>query len=125
MTHTTEERQTNTAGLVLLAALAGATAALLFAPKKGTETREEIKGRYNDMMTRTQTKVGDAQSKVAEKVSAASDKVKTMADQTASKTKTLADKANDKANTATKKTTSDTLSDETDVVIDPITGTRL
>lgn len=137
MTHMTDERQTNTAGMVLLAALAGAAAALLFAPKKGTETREDIKTRYNDMMTKTQSKVQDTQSKMAQTVSQASDKVKSAADraaektksvasQTADQTKSVADQADDTTQkTKTTRRSSGTLIEDDTDTLDTDLRTRL
>ncbi len=126
MTHMTEERHQNTAGLVVFAALAGAAAALLFAPKKGTEMREEIKGRYSDAMTRTQTKVQNAQSKVAESVSSASDRVKTAADKAADKTKSVATQAADQTKTVADQATDQTktVADQTDQAAQKTRGTR-
>lgn len=79
MSHTMEHKQSsNTMGVVVLAAVAGAAAALLFAPKKGTEMRSELKGRYQDTMTRTQQKAKEAQSTASDKLTRAQDKVHSM-----------------------------------------------
>lgn len=93
--HTMADRQhtNNLMNVAVVAAMAGALAALLFAPKRGSEMREDIKGKYNDMMTKTQDTVEDAQAKVADTVESASSKVKDVAD----KAKDTADIAADKA----------------------------
>lgn len=80
------EKATTAVGVMALAALAGAAVALLFAPKKGSETRREIRERMNDMKHRTNNtaeelklrakdKVGDIRSKGEEAVEDAKDVV--------------------------------------------------
>lgn len=112
--HTTDNQATNTAGLVMIAALAGAAAALLFAPKRGTEMREELKGRYNDMKSKSQSTVQDTQEKTAEAVESAAQKVKDTAD----KSKDVADQAASKARSSKKETSNALLDDESDVFRD-------
>lgn len=101
-------KQANTAGVVLLAAAAGAVAGLLFAPKRGVETREEIKGKYNDMMNKGQDTIETAKDKVSQgvdtarsKVHIATDKTKEAVDKAADKTHEATDKAADKTKQAT------------------------
>ncbi len=48
----------NMFNVAILAAAAGAVAALLFAPKRGTEMREDLKTKYNDMKSKTYSTAG-------------------------------------------------------------------
>lgn len=88
-----DKRSSNVMGVALVAAAVGAVAGLLLAPKRGTEMREDLKGRYNDMKSRTQATAEDVQTKLADGVETASSKVKEVAD----KAKDTADEAAAKA----------------------------
>lgn len=109
--HTTENQASNTFGLVMIAALAGAAAALLLAPKKGTDMRDELKGRLNDMKVRSHETNSNAQSKIADTAEAASRKVKDMAD----KSKEVADQTSQRARNSKKNTDNNLMADENDV----------
>lgn len=108
--HTTENQVSNTVGLVMIAALAGAAAALLFAPKKGTDIRDELKGKYKDMTNRSQETAEDMKDKAAAAVESASTRAKRSAD----KAKDAADQANEKAKNTKKTSLEEVIADETD-----------
>lgn len=105
MGHTAHDKQAaNTMGMVILAAAAGALAALLFAPKRGEEMREDLNRKYNDMMRKTHDSVDTAKDRVAEttetmrtKAHDVADRAKSTVDMAADKAKDAADKAADKA----------------------------
>jgi gas vesicle protein len=100
----TDSKSSNHMGVVLLAAAAGAVAGMLFAPKKGTETREDLMNKYNGAKTKTRDSALDAKERVNRGVEAARSKVHDAADNT----KDAADKAADKTKDATAKTAPET-----------------
>ncbi|HEX8182330.1 MAG TPA: YtxH domain-containing protein [Candidatus Saccharimonadales bacterium] len=103
----TTGKSSNSMGLVLIAAAAGAVAGLLFAPKRGIEMREDLKVRYNGAKNKSQDAAENAREKVNQGVESVrskahntADKTKDAADQTAEKVKNSTDKAADEAKTA-------------------------
>ena len=94
---TTKKQSSNGLGIVLLAAAVGTVAGLLFAPKRGTETREELKNKYNGVKNKTQDGAMDAKDRLNRGVEAARSKVHLAAD----KSKDIADKAADKTHEST------------------------
>lgn len=103
MGHTASHgQQTSSAfGLMMLGAMAGALAALLFAPKKGTEMRDDLRNRYNDTMDKTNARMDVAR-----------DKMRTAADKLRAKTHETADAAKDAADRSADNT--ERLLDETE-----------
>jgi gas vesicle protein len=93
----TTKKQSNVVGVALIAAAVGAVAGMLLAPKKGSETREDLMGKYNDAKNKTQDTVNSTKDKLNRGVDAARGKVHDAAD----KTKDVADNAADKAKDAT------------------------
>ena len=87
---------TNLVGAVFLAAALGAVLGMLFAPKKGTETREEIRNRYYDMKHRAADGAADAKERFVRGVDAARSKVHMAADRTKDMTDQVADKTKEK-----------------------------
>ncbi len=79
----------NTFGVVLIAAAAGAVAGMLLAPKRGIDTRDELKNKYNDMKNKTQDRAMTAKDKLDRGIEAARSKTHDVAD----KTKDIADEA--------------------------------
>jgi gas vesicle protein len=65
MTH--KSAGTGAVGVAAMAALVGAAAALLFAPKSGTETRNDIKRKMQEAQDRSKQKMDTMKSKVATK----------------------------------------------------------
>ena len=59
------------AGTFLLGALVGAGLALLFAPKSGEETQEELKLRARKLKSAAEERVGEAQKQLEERLDAA------------------------------------------------------
>lgn len=78
------EQSINLAGVMTLAAVVGATAALLLAPRKGSETRAQIK-----------LKMDQARQKSAESVDSAKDKAHEIADKVKGKAETVSDDTKD------------------------------
>lgn len=83
----------NIVGPMMVAAALGAVIGMLYAPKRGTDTREELMNRYNDVKNKSQDMAMDARDRITRGVDAARNKVETVAD----KTKDVADKAAGKA----------------------------
>lgn len=111
MAHTAADRQLpNTLGLMIVAAAAGAVTALLLAPKRGSEMREDIRGRYNDAMNKAHTKVSEGAETMRSRAADVADKARSTVNRAADKTKdaadTAADKAKDTADTAASRTKS-------------------
>jgi gas vesicle protein len=117
MAHTASHgNNTNAFGMVMIGAMAGALAALLFAPKKGTEMRDDIKDRYTDVMTKSQ-----------DTMTTARDKMRTATDRFRSKTHDMADDAKDMADDMAEsaKDAVDKTADKTDRMMDETaTSTR-
>ena len=88
---TYDKGQSNLAGIMFLAAIAGAVAGILFAPKSGVDTRQEIRSKYDGMKGKVQDKAHDAKDRLSKGVEAAKSKVH----ETADKAKDVADKAAD------------------------------
>jgi gas vesicle protein len=72
-------------GKVLLALLGGAAAGLaigiLFAPAKGSETREKLMDGFDDLTDNLRGKANDIKDKVAENVNKMKDKAKQQAEE--------------------------------------------
>lgn len=66
-------------GVMTLAAMAGAVTALLFAPRKGSETREKLRLKMHEAKARSHDTVDSAKSKAQEGI----DKLKHTADEKA------------------------------------------
>ena len=98
----------NVMGVALVAAAVGAAAGLLLAPKRGVDTREELKNKYNGMKNKTQDAAHSARDKVNQGVETARDKVHSVTDRAADKTKDVTEKAADKTKSATAKTAPET-----------------
>jgi gas vesicle protein len=90
----------NTFGMVLAAAAAGAITALLLAPKKGSELREDIRGRAMDMQTKAQKKAEIARNKMNRSVDTAKNKAQDAADNVKATVNDAADKAKESADEA-------------------------
>jgi len=78
MGHVMAHKPTNLLGVAIVAAMAGALAALLFAPKSGSELRSDIKDKAKrtkdiaeDKMDIAKDKVGTAKDEVKEKMASA------------------------------------------------------
>lgn len=71
MGHVMAHKPTNLLGVALVAAMAGALAALLFAPKSGGELRNDIKDKAKRTKDIAEDKVGTAKDKVKEKMASA------------------------------------------------------
>lgn len=99
-----QNKSSNTFGIVLLAAAAGALAGLLFAPKKGTETREDLRNQYNDMKNRTQDRAQQARDQFSSGIDKVSSKASDVADKSREMVHKTADKAKDSADAAASKT---------------------
>lgn len=78
---------TGLVGVATMAALAGATAALLLAPKSGKDTRSELKRKMHEAKERSKQKTDDMKESASEKTeemrSKAEDKTKEMSDKAA------------------------------------------
>jgi gas vesicle protein len=95
----------NVVGAMMFAAALGAVVGMLFAPKRGTETREDLKNKYNDAKNRSQDMAMDARDRFNRGVDAARSKVGQAADKTKDVADKAADKAKDKADEAAGKVT--------------------
>jgi gas vesicle protein len=105
---TFDKGQSNVAGIMLLAAAAGAVAGILFAPKSGEETRQELRTKYDGAKSKMQDKAHMAKDKLSKGVEAARSKVHDAAD----KAKDTADKTADATkNKVESATTGQSLSD--------------
>lgn len=100
MTHFAADKQSNMVGVALVAALAGAVTALLLAPKRGTEMREDLKGHMQKMKQTSQNKVDQTRTKIADTADQIRDKVRDTTDKTADSAKSVADSARDKTKQA-------------------------
>ncbi len=69
------EKDGSNAGAFILGALVGAGLALLFAPRSGTETQEEIKDRARRLRSAAEDRVRDAQRHVEERLETARENV--------------------------------------------------
>lgn len=76
---TRAEQSMSVFGAMTLGAMAGAAAALLFAPRKGSETREQIRLRMQAASTHSQETMDAAKSKAQEGI----DKIKGKTEQAA------------------------------------------
>lgn len=94
------ERTSNGAGnavlVSLLAGMAGAAVALLFAPRSGQETREKIKTTADEALTQAQKELHNAKGSVEQGLHRSKDKLVDVLKHTARKTDDAADKV-DKA----------------------------
>lgn len=102
-------QNTNAFGMVLLGAAMGALAALLMAPKKGDDMRDDIKDRYYGMKTKTHDTIDTAK-----------DKVRSTTDRFRSKTHDIADDARDAMEEASQqsKEAADRIADKADRMMD-------
>lgn len=57
------QKNPNMAGAIMFAALAGAVAGMLMAPKKGSETRSDIKLKMNEVKQKTRDQIEMAKKK--------------------------------------------------------------
>jgi gas vesicle protein len=132
MTHMTSDRQApNAMGMVILAAAAGALAALLLAPKKGTELQEDIRGRMNNMKNKAQNKMEDTREKVGDGIETArskahdvADKAKSTVSSTADKTKDAADRMSGRADDMTSGSNNDNPMADVDKAAEKVTRSR-
>jgi gas vesicle protein len=83
----------NLLGLALFAAAIGALAGVLFAPKAGTETREDLRNKYTDMKGKAQTTAHDAKDRMKSGIEAARHKVHRTTDTAADMTQEAINKA--------------------------------
>ncbi|HEX8226521.1 MAG TPA: YtxH domain-containing protein [Candidatus Saccharimonadales bacterium] len=100
----TTKKDTNVMGVALVAAAVGAAAGLLLAPKRGTEMRQDLKGKYNGMKNKTQDVAHSTRDKVTQGVDTAKSKIHMAADKTADRTRDMADRTKDMADKASDKT---------------------
>lgn len=119
MTRSYDNDNANTLSMVVLAAAVGALAGVLFAPKRGSEMREDINRRVNDLTNRAQdkasqgadamsTKAQDVADKVRSSVSRTADKAQDAANDTAESTKDFADRAAEATKAAADETAAET-----------------
>lgn len=87
-------------GLALVGAAAGALAALLFAPKRGSEVRSDIRKRYNAAVDKTHQKLDDT----AGKIKGRTEKLLTKPDRDSDAVKSAVKTAVSKSKTATQRT---------------------
>lgn len=107
-----EERDDSNGGFVLglfVGATIGALAAILFAPKAGQETRQQLKDLANQQKDKLRNQWEDTKINAAIAVDQAKEKLNTVADQTKEAVDTYADKA---------KGTVDHLADGTKATVD-------
>lgn len=78
------EQSMGIVGVMTLAATVGAVAALLFAPRKGSETRERIRSRLQEAKSRSHEAMDAANTKTQEGVNKLKSKVERTADDTSS-----------------------------------------
>jgi gas vesicle protein len=71
----------NMLGIAVVAGAIGALVGLLIAPKPGTETREDLKNKYNDMKGKVQTTAHGAKERINRGVDAARHKAHGAVDQ--------------------------------------------
>lgn len=93
--HPKTDSQSTMFGVALIAAAVGAVVGLLFAPKRGTETRDDIVGKYKNMQTKARDTASTAKSKVGEGVDAARTKVHDATDRAKKEIDNAADEAKD------------------------------
>lgn len=94
--HTATDKQAgNMMGVAIVAATIGAVAALLLAPKRGSEMRDDLKGRYRDIKHKAKTKADDMEDKVSEGVEEARSKAKDTVDKAKDKIDDMADEADE------------------------------
>jgi gas vesicle protein len=109
----------NMFGMVVVAAAAGAIAGMLFAPKRGTEMRQDINRRVMDMTSKAEdqfakgadtmkNKAQMAAEKTRVAISRTADKTKDTISDAADKTKSVADKAADATKDAADETAAQT-----------------
>lgn len=80
-------------GVMTLAAMAGAVTALLFAPRKGSETREQIRLKMHEAKTRSHDTMDTAKAKAQEGV----DKIKRTTDEKAEEASDMITEARSRA----------------------------
>lgn len=96
----TTQKHSSNLGVVLIAAAAGAIAGLLFAPKRGAETREDLKDKYNEVKNMSQDVAETARDKVNKGVETLRTKVHDTADKSEDAADKTLDKSAEKAKTA-------------------------
>ena len=99
---TTHKHSSNFA-VVLFAAAAGAIAGLLFAPKQGAETREDLRAKYNGAVNKSQDAAETARDKATQGYESIRSKVQSTADKSKDVVDNAADKAAEKVKNATGK----------------------
>lgn len=85
MTSDSEKSSANIAGVAFVAAVIGAAAAMLLAPKSGSETRDHIKRKMNEAKEKSKQKKEEMKGKARSKVEDATNEALNRTEETANK----------------------------------------
>lgn len=98
----TAQKPNNMTGALMIAALAGVAAGVLFAPKKGSETRADIKNKVEEAKVKSREQAAMAQERAQKMAQTAKEKAHDMMEAAKGKAEEVQDNAQGKVEDARK-----------------------